>query len=383
MKKNMLIITIVSLLTITMSGCFSTKYNISMYPIYESESEIYLELNVHEYEPTYNYVYKIAVLDKDSGEFNILDDIEYYKESPISNYAAHSKGTDYFNVIELNNPIFYDNNNEQFIDIRDNEVIELNEECSSIVSYIDTCNVLDNDFQVVLDNHGNNTYNLLISNYILKEQLNSYSFSLDNNQPDLIPQITTYNKYDKNKIGIRINFYSSSLLVSQNDSIVTSVVFEYLIDTNTITTLFEGIEYEAFDFYMIDDSYIFAVNDHLSDSNKLYKYDTLTNSFTYYQLNYFPEYLNYGYWYGVFPQGISKLFSYYSDIKVNEIDWYNGYTDVSYAFSNDLCFDDGFIPNHTSWGGYSYYRIININTQEVILEVASNDSDFAKGLLSD
>ncbi len=269
MRKFIFTIPTILLTTLLLTSCGkSSPYSVELYKLYESPTEIYLELNVKDettyYEDNYGvydneYAYNLAVFDKDTRELTIIDDREQTDYRNIVNYTTRSSFKERKYMSEsttsgftnhLNNPVFYNRNHEVYFDIRTNEIVELSDECSDTRNNNYTCNILDGDIQVVLDKNEDNTFDLSISNYVSGVEFTSFSFTGDNVTSDLYSKVISYDNYDENKIGIEISFHDLEPrnVYYGDENHIQTIIFEYSYDTNTIEELYRGTEYIGYDF---------------------------------------------------------------------------------------------------------------------------------------
>ncbi len=347
---------------------YYSDYDLYMSAIYESDDEIYFELAI--YEDYFDKEYYIGVLNKDSGEFSVLTDRNYDDSTYQLNYTQKYSGS---NFIELNNPIFYFEDYDQYIDIRDNQVVELTEDCINTSKYADVCNILDNDIQVVLNYTGSDVYKLTLSNFASQQELTSYDFIESTTERNLYSSITSYNKYEENKVGIRIDFYSKDPYYFDGDGYIESRILEYTIDTNTLVELFVGPEYQYFNFEKNDNHYIFG------SYEMLYKYDITNDVLSSDEPNMYILYNGYGYWSGYIDYQ-NTLFKYGTDLSINPVETID-LKNMLYPqmFSGDLIFE--YVYNDSFWTYYKTYTVTNVLTGEVILEISENDSQFIENLL--
>ncbi len=267
MRKFILAIP-VSLLTLLLTSCGESHLNIEFYTLYETPDEIYYELNILDPD-TYNtgnvgeyenyYAYNLAVFNKSTEELSIIDDRDPIDYKNIVNYTGSSSKKETRYSIEhvrdtrtghRNNPVFYNRDNEEYFNIVTNEVVELSKECTDIRYNNYTCNILEGDIEVVLDKNEDNSFELSIANYITNTNFTSYSFTGDNISSEQYTLITTYDNYDDNKIGIRINYYNlkpGNSNYTDEDHIET-IILEYSYDTNSIEELYRDTLYQDYTF---------------------------------------------------------------------------------------------------------------------------------------
>ncbi len=340
-------------------------YSVYLSPIYESETEIYFELDEHDYDSDYGDTSYIAVYNKLSGEFSISEDLEY---AYIQNYIT-SQSMSYAG--EYNSPIFFNYSTNQYTDIRDNQVVEVSDECSNISKSNDTCNILDNDIQIVVNDKGSDIFEVVLSDYVLNTNLTSYSFTEYTTERNLYTSISSYNKYDENKVGIKIDFYT----INPDETFyyehyyLESIILEYTIDSNSLTELFKGPEYKSFNFTKNDNCYIF------NDYDNIYKYDITSSTITSIENEQRVEYIGNGYWYGYSNNYYTTMvFKYDSDLNTDVITTYTPTWYTPYAFSNNLLFDVEY--HSSSRDSYITHRLVDLNTGDILLEIDSNSREF-------
>lgn len=384
MKKVILSLLSILLFIPILSGCFGPYYNIWMYSMYESDTDIYYSVEMTDNDEKMDYTYNLVIMNKESGEITVTPN--WLGMSRISNYGTYF-GSGYGDYGELNNPIFYNTYTEEFFDIRTMETLVFNNDCykDGFTNYSKdyTCNTLDNDMQIVGAFDENNLLEITISNYTLNNELISYSFPeyVYSEQDNLYTEITSFNKYDDNKIGLKISFYSGTPALSNN--YLETAVLEYTIDTNTIEELFSGIEYKFFDFVKTDEHYMF----HKLSTDDFYSYDIETSDLNVTKLDNYGSYIGYGYWNGIVDgkQSIYKFNSDFSKEIISEFDEKSSKNasprEISSTYSNGYSIDYQNVSESKD-KKYTTYRIVDLNTGDLIYEIDMDNNEFINMILS-
>lgn len=358
---------ILGLVTLIFTACSSngsefTSFSLS--PIYDTDNETYFSLLFSNNDNSAALT-KTSVLNKETGEFYMLEDGGSTDDERLWNYTSGG-----FQEGDLNNPIFYNTYTDEFIDIRTGESIEITDECRSILSSRKDCNILDNDLQVLLRAiTESGDYKVELSNYISDDVLTSYSFTIDDSYEELKIKIHTYSNYDRNKVGIKINFSVPGVNIPQE--FVDSIILEYTINTNCIELLFRGSEYNSFNFQNINNCYIFG----LTSSNTLYKYDINEQLLLSTEKDGFNVYVSNGYWFGEINNELS-VYKYDSELNASYVSNANISGFVSTVLLGELIFE--IIDNND----LTYtYKIHDGNTGDVILELDGGNKEVIKYLL--
>ncbi len=360
----------ISILSAIMPGMFSfSDYDVYIAPLYESETEIYFEVSEYGWD-YYDTSYSVAILDKETGEFTAN---EYSKNTDLRNYLT---GTYYKNSLELNNPIFYNFYSDEFIDIRNQQVLDISEECYYTSKYNDKCNILDNDIQIVLNYAGSDTFELVLTDYVNNVELTTYSFTEYSTERNIYTSISSYTKYDDNKVGIKVDFYTKDPndYYVEYDYYIESIVFEYTIDTNTMVELFRGPEYNLFNFNIVDNCYVFSnfVSYYAIENNYIYKYDIETSTLTSTTNDHYSSYIGNGYWYGWLDSGRS-IYRYNSDLEIESLynKDYDNWNSIPYVFSNGYLYLEKYVSGY--WNSSLFYSLTDINTGDIIFEFDRNN----------
>ncbi len=376
MKKMILFLACI-VITIMLSGCVSNKYRIEMNPLYESDTEVYFKLDLFYRNETKEYTYNIAKFDKDTLVLSLVDYDTPLDSSEISNYTEYDafayKRSDYHYEGTLNNPIFYNDNTEQFFDIRDNQIIELDDLCLNTSDKNSTCNILGNGIQVAIDSN----FEINISNYVLQENLSTYLVAEYSGQTNLYTSMTSYSNYSSNKIGIKIDVNNVDPFTKEYTAgnYIESIILEYDLHTNILEKLFIGPEYRSFDFVESDNSYIFR------GDNVLYTYDIESSLLNSANNTHNADYLGSGFWFDE-SANLDYLFKYNALLEQqNRID-YNFIirNDNPYIWTNPLIFNDGFMfEKEGAYDGFkstfNTYRIANLDTKRVLYEVSKYNTE--------
>ncbi len=384
MKKIILVILVTALSVLTLSRCFGSYYNIWMSPIYEDNNEIYFSVEMTENGVEKDYSYNLVVMNKDSGELTVTPN--WSGMSRISNYGTYL-GSGYGEYGELNNPVFYNTYTEEFFDIRNMQIVEFNNDCyqENFSNYSNnyTCNTLDNDIQIVSAFNESNILELTFSNYTLEKELLSINFPEYeySEETDLYTEITSFNKYDDSKFGLRVSFYNKP--PAQTSYYLETIVLEYTIETNTLVELFRGTEYKYFDFVKTDNHYVF----HKLYTDDLYSYDIENDDLNTSINEYDSSYIGYGYWFGTVAEELS-LYRYNSDLSINVVSIFDegaskksGPREIIRTFSNGTAMDVQSVGT-TSRKDYSTYRLVDINSDDIIFTIDTNNKEFVNAVLS-
>ncbi len=388
MKKIIFALPILIITTILLTSCASNPYTLTMHSLYESDTEVYYEVRLGHYdnEEGRTYLYNLAVFNKETKELSLIDDREVNDYINLTNYNTRTSSAQYLrsNSYEggIDNPIFYNLNTNNFIDIRTNEIVELDERCNDTSYREYTCNILDNDIQIILNSNDDNTYDLEISNYITGVNLDTYNFTWDTyNNP--YTTITSYNKYETNKVGIVVSFHTGDPYgYTSGDSIYKdSIVFEYDLTTNSISELFRGEEFRYFDFNIVDNHYLYWFRRKVSGHyNTFYKYNIEQDITSVVEDVNSGSYLGYGYWWGQNSDNDKTLYTTNSNYNHVYIDTYHpNYFELEMYSGNFMMeFIDG---SDGMWSSYTTYNIVDLNTGEIIYEISKYNDDFVNLIL--
>ncbi len=350
---------ILLMLLLLISSCSSDSSRILEYtftPIYDDEENIYFEVYYKTKEEI--GLFETLVYSKETNSMALYE-TKYSKnigkiESYITReYVAYGYGQ------ELNNPIFFSTEYDGFIDIRTGEIIEIDDKCYNTRKKTSDCNILDNDIQISLSKDESSTYKIEISDYIQNELLTDYEFIVLDELEDSTAKIRTFTRYDETKLGIRIDFYSNDQFNTPRD-FYNSVILEYDIPTNNVEKLFEGHEFEDFDFEGTEDSYIFG------DGEIAYEYDKIEHQLVPHELSKTYPHLNSGYVFGILDEK-TKIFKYTQGYTITNISDYDVYGFASYIFKNDLYYEFDMAGN-----AVIVHRIRNLNTGETLFMTGDN-----------